>query len=137
MYLYCNVGMCNVGMCNITMLPYSEYCNVLILSVYMYEYYTLRMYIAVAFPYPMGAGGYNYKINSPRNSYFLDKRISLLVQKEVTSFMFQKLVTLLYEPFIDLSNFTPLDILVNLDVILLTQSTTKFIASRYLISFYS
>jgi len=56
MQTLCNdyVLVLNVGMYNITMLPYSEYCIMLMLSVYMYEYYTLRIYIAVVFPYRWG-----------------------------------------------------------------------------------
>jgi len=46
----------NVGMYNITMHPYSDYCTVLMLSVYKYGYYTRRIYIVVAFSYPVGLG---------------------------------------------------------------------------------
>jgi len=48
MYLYCEVGIYNT-----TTLSYSDYCTVLMLSVYMYGYYTLRIYVAVVFPYPV------------------------------------------------------------------------------------
>ena len=51
MYLYCKVGMYIT-----TTLLYSDYCNMLMLSVYKYDYYTLGIYIAVAFPYLLGRG---------------------------------------------------------------------------------
>jgi len=51
MYLYCYIEMYNT-----IMLPYSNYCNVLMLNVYTYEYYTMCTYIALAFPYPWGQG---------------------------------------------------------------------------------
>ena len=51
MYLYCYIEMYNT-----IMLPYSNYCNVLMLNVYTYEYYTMCTYIALAFPYPWGHG---------------------------------------------------------------------------------
>jgi len=43
-------------MYNITMLLYSEYCTMPMLSVYMYEYYTLRIYVVVVFSCPVGRG---------------------------------------------------------------------------------
>ena len=51
MYLYCNIGMYNN-----TMLSYSDYCTVLILSVYMYGYSTRRIYVTVTFPYVIERG---------------------------------------------------------------------------------
>ena len=127
MYLYCNVGMYNI-----TMLPYSEYCIVLMLSVYMYEYYTLRIYVTVVFLYPVGRGISIIKL-------ILQEKATFWIRGYPCWFRNRSLVLCfrLHEPFLDLSTFNSLDILVNLHVILLTQSTTKFIASRYLISFYS
>ena len=39
-----------------TMLPYSNYCTMLMLSVYMYGYFTRHIYIAAAIPYSMRHG---------------------------------------------------------------------------------
>jgi len=36
------------------MLSYSDYCTVLMLNAYMYEYYTWRIYAATAFSYLVG-----------------------------------------------------------------------------------
>ena len=44
------------GMYVITILTSSDYCTVLMLNVHMYGYYTLRIYVAVTFPYPLGRG---------------------------------------------------------------------------------
>ena len=43
-------------MYNTVMLPYSNYCIVLMFNAYMYEYYTWHIYVAVAFPYLIGRG---------------------------------------------------------------------------------
>jgi len=50
-YLYCNIGMYNN-----TVLSYSDYYTVLMLSVYMYVYLTRGIYIAVTFPYMVERG---------------------------------------------------------------------------------
>jgi len=46
----------NVGIYITIMLPYSDYYTMLMLSVYMHEYSTLRIYVAIVFPYLVGRG---------------------------------------------------------------------------------